>query len=763
MRDVHRSMSWKHERGSRRGDGAGGRERRERDPRDARDSREPRDVTWEPRRSVTPDRGSPRDRRDRDRDRERERDRFRHRELREERRDRYERPERRDVERRDPARDARDRPDRERRRSPRIDDDIPAPPSPPKISDTYSKSRSRSREREHEERLKYEERNFTMQQRDWAKEQEKAKDESLLQINCSPGDWFCKCGLYNFKRRQVCYRRNCNGNRSEGIVYGGDEKNNLSENSGITKRLLFRRLDALTTEEKILEVIKERCSKDILDSIAGITIGRETLTGASKCLAYINFNSIADSTSAHSELVNLMPPLEIDGREVLVSFYNEPKKTHKPQNQDYAAYAAYQMAQSQYTSQQQALSEADRVNAAAAVAASAISQAQARSTTWTPANAPTFNTTNTQAATMTNVPTGDGKTTFTAPDVRSFMYDDTSGYYYDPTTGLYYDANTQYFFNSQTNQYMYWDGTTNTYSAASQAQQKPEEAAQVVTPVETAPPEEKKKKEKEDKVKVAKKIAKDMERWARTLNQKKENAKSNIVAEQVLDTAASKGSVDIGFTVLSAGPSQTQSQPIMVRELSPPPVGDDFLMKKVTEPLSSMDEDDGIIDWVKLTCLLCKRKFPSVDVLTKHKTLSDLHKQNLLEFRKQNELLPATNGYRDRAAERRMKFGEDEPIPVNSRKRYEPPEPMVMSHPPPSVVDTIGGKMLQKMGWSEGRGLGKSEQGRIAPIEAEQRPGLAGLGQKRGIYTPTPGETYRDTVKKLMIARYKEVVGNEDN
>lgn len=728
MRDVRRSMSWRRDdRVPRWGDGSRERRDREREQRD-------QPSVWEVRRSVSPDL---RDRRER----ERERDRFRHREVREERY-RYERPER-----------------RERRRSPRPDegDDLPPPPSPPKIT-----SRTRSGSGDGEELPKYDDRNYNADQRpnEWPKDDNLPK-EDIMQVNCTPGDWFCKCGLYNFKRRQICYRRNCNGNRSEGILYGTEDRNQL-ENSGITKRLLFRKLDALTTEEKILEVIKERCSKEVLDSIAGITIGRETLTGASKCLAYINFNSIADSTAAHAELASLMPPLEIDGRGVLVSFYNEAKKPHKAMNQDYAAYAAYQMAQSQYASQQQALSEADRVNAAAAVAASAISQAQARSTTWTPANAPAFNTTNMQASMMANVPTGDGKTNYTPPDVRTFMYDETSGYYYDPATGLYYDGNTQYFFNSQANQYMYWDGTTNTYIAASQAQQKPEEAAPSVTPPEAAPPEEKKKKEKEDKVKVAKKIAKDMERWARTLNQKKENAKSNIVAEQVVDTAASKGSVDIGFTVLSAGPSQ--SQPIMVREISPPlPVGEDFLMKNVSESHASMESDDGIIDWVKLTCLLCKRKFPSAEVLTKHKTLSDLHKQNLMEYRKQNELLPQASGYRDRAAERRMKFGEDEPIPVNSRKRYEPPEQPMMSHPPPSVVDTIGGKMLQKMGWSEGRGLGKSEQGRIAPIEAEQRPGLAGLGQKRGIYTPTPGETYRDTVKKLMIARYKEVVGNEEN
>lgn len=710
-----------------------------------------RSPVWEMRRSGSPDRRPHRDRYDRDRERDRHRDDDR-RDRDDDRRERYDR----DSDRyrgRDRYDRSRDR-ERDRRRSPRRYDDkdrerdIPAAPSPPTISgadnndkksDSKSRSPSRSRER----------------QDDYDKDKE---DQSG--INASPGDWFCKCGLYNFKRRQVCYRRNCQGKRSEGIVYGADmDRNALNEAAGITKRLLFRRLDALTTEEKILDAIKERCSKSVLDSIAGITIGRETLTGASKCLAYINFNSIADSTAAHSDLVSLQPPLEIDGREVLISFYTEPKKIQKQTNADYSAYYA-QMAS--YAQSTQAMSEADRVNAAAAVAQSAISAAQARQMAWTPVSVPTFVASTSQPTPAVNVPTGDGKTQYSAPDVRTFMYDETSGYYYDPATGLYYDGTTQYFYNSTTNQYMYWDSTSSTYIAATQTQQNTDQAKLPSPPQATVEntivkePEEKKKKEKEDKVKVAKKIAKDMERWARTLNQKKENARSNIVMEQPLDTSASKGSADIGFSVLGAGPSLTH-----VRELSPPPEStDEFLVKKITEPLSA-ESDEGIIDWAKLTCLLCKRRFPSADVLSKHKSLSDLHKQNLVEYRKKNELMPQTNGYRDRAAERRMKFGEDEP-PI--RKRYEPPEIRVpiQSHPPPSVVDTIGGKMLQKMGWSEGRGLGKEEQGRINPIEAEQRPSLVGLGQKRGIYTPTPGETYRDTVKKLMIARYKEVVGQEE-
>lgn len=708
-----------------------------------------RSPVWETRRSASPDRSRQSSPRDRQRDRRERHDRYdRERRDRDRESDRYNRRDRYDK--------SRDR-DRDRRRSPRRydDKDVPLPPSPPTISGDFDKcaeslSSSRSDSRERQDNAE----NF-----DNKYDREKHDDNQA--VNASPGDWFCKCGSYNFKRRQVCYRRNCQGKRSEGVVYGGDsERGNAGEsNSGITKRLLFRRLDALTTEEKILEAIKDSCSKAVLDSIAGITIGRETLTGASKCLAYINFNSIADSTAAHSELVSLDPPLKIDGREVLITFYNEPQKAQKPINPN-AEYSNYYAQMTSYNTQ--ALSEADRVNAAAAVAQSAISAAQARQMAWTPVSVPVFVASTAQATPVANIPTGDGKTVYSPPDVRTFMYDETSGYYYDPASGLYYDGNTQYFFNSQTNQYMYWDATSSTYIAASRDSTNSDQPKLQNPPQPNADntitkePEEKKKKDKEDKVKVAKKIAKDMERWARTLNQKKENAKSNIVMEQPLDTAASKGSADIGFSVLGAGPSLTH-----VRELSPPPLNtDEFLMKK--PEMNIFDSDEGIIDWSKLTCLICKRKFPSSDVLTKHKTLSDLHKQNLVDYRKQNDLLPQPNGYRDRAAERRMKFGEDDPPPI--RKRYEPSEiqtPMV-SHPPPSVVDTIGGKMLQKMGWSEGRGLGKEEQGRIAPIEAEQRPSLAGLGQKRGIYTPTPGLTYRDTVKKLMIARYKEVVGQEE-
>ena len=41
------------------------------------------------------------------------------------------------------------------------------------------------------------------------------------------------------------------------------------------------------------------------------------------------------------------------------------------------------------------------------------------------------------------------------------------------------------------------------------------------------------------------------------------------------------------------------------------------------------DEENRLLDWQKVACLLCKRQFPSTDLLTKHQQLSELHKVRL--------------------------------------------------------------------------------------------------------------------------------------
>merc|ERR1719219_2371560 len=105
---------------------------------------------------------------------------------------------------------------------------------------------------------------------------------------------------------------------------------------------------------------------------------------------------------------------------------------------------------------------------------------------------------------------------YETPDVSTYIYDDTSGYYYDATSTLYYDANSQYYFNSKTNQYMYWSGEHETFLPAPDCNDGNIQDSD-------------KKEDKKDKVKTAKRIAKDMEKWAKTLNQRKDAAKSNQI------------------------------------------------------------------------------------------------------------------------------------------------------------------------------------------------------------------------------------------
>ncbi|XP_077555340.1 angiogenic factor with G patch and FHA domains 1 isoform X2 [Haemaphysalis longicornis] len=79
----------------------------------------------------------------------------------------------------------------------------------------------------------------------------------------------------------------------------------------------------------------------------------------------------------------------------------------------------------------------------------------------------------------------------------------------------------------------------------------------------------------------------------------------------------------------------------------------------------------------------------------------------------------APGPYQDRAQERRVKVGSNFPHERDS-------EPASVDRP--LSEDNVGFKMLHKMGWKEGTGLGKEKQGTVEPVKVSTKKSRTGLG-----------------------------------
>ncbi|XP_076369847.1 RNA-binding protein 5-like isoform X2 [Tachypleus tridentatus] len=151
------------------------------------------------------------------------------------------------------------------------------------------------------------------------------------------------------------------------------------------------------------------------------------------------------------------------------------------------------------------------------------------------------------------------------PSTSTYQYDDTSGYYCDPSTGLYYDANSQYYYNAEAQLFLYWDGEKQTYLPALTQTQA---AGNMDT--ESTKDENSKNRHKQVKVYIAKKIAKEMERWAETLNQKKESAKlglTGLPSKNMLEHGKQSAAADAGFIVLEKGNILAERQTLVLKTL----------------------------------------------------------------------------------------------------------------------------------------------------------------------------------------------------
>merc|ERR1719239_670195 len=138
------------------------------------------------------------------------------------------------------------------------------------------------------------------------------RDTAILQRN----DWVCiKCLGHNFKRRDYCY--NCNLPRKEsekGKPTDGQEE--IGTNPCNT--LIFRGLDALTTEEGLVTALSQSCPQP-LAPIKNVAIIRDDLN-TSRGFGFVEFHSVQASTIVLDTLSKLSVPLEVDGKQLIINF-----------------------------------------------------------------------------------------------------------------------------------------------------------------------------------------------------------------------------------------------------------------------------------------------------------------------------------------------------------------------------------------------------------------------------------------------------------
>jgi RNA-binding protein 5/10 len=140
-------------------------------------------------------------------------------------------------------------------------------------------------------------------------------------------------------------------------------------------------------------------------------------------------------------------------------------------------------------------------------------------------------------------------------------------------------------------------------------------------------------------VKVAKKIVKDMEKWAKQLNQKKDYVPTPV-AQNVQPQSSQAKLNDTTLSIVKQISSECSVdkkdcnidlQSMGIEKVLPNYDSDSDETNMVSSRISEKD----YVDFEKLTCNLCKRIFSSSEILSKHLKMSNLHKENLQKYKLQ--------------------------------------------------------------------------------------------------------------------------------
>ncbi|XP_010613819.1 RNA-binding protein 6 isoform X1 [Fukomys damarensis] len=492
--------------------------------------------------------------------------------------------------------------------------------------------------------------------------------------------------------------------RREGLAFRRDrEKESWSgetRQDGESKTIMLKRIYRSTPPEVIVEVLEPYVHL----TTANVRIIKNRTGPMGHTYGFIDLDSHAEALRVVKILQNLDPPFSIDGKMVAVNLATGKRRNDSGDHSDHMHY--YQG--KKYFR--------DR-------------RGGGRNSDWS-------SDTNRQGQQSSS---------------DCYIYDSATGYYYDPLAGTYYDPNTQ---------------------------------QEVYVPQDPGSPEEEDIKEKKPTSQGRSSSKKEMSK--RDSKEKKDRT----VTKFQEDASEGKSPPEDVF--------KKPLPPTVKKEESPPPPkvvnpligllgeygGDsDYeeeeeeqtapLQPRTTQPqqreelTKKENEEDKLTDWNKLACLLCRRQFPNKEVLIKHQQLSDLHKQNLEIHRKIKQSEQELAYLERREREGRFKErGNDRKEKLQSfdspeRKRIKYSRETDSDRKPVDKEDinpsSKGGCVQQPTGWRKGAGLGYGHPGLGSSEETESRMRGPGVGVPGRTSKRQSNETYRDAVRRVMFARYKEL------
>jgi RNA-binding protein 5/10 len=278
-------------------------------------------------------------------------------------------------------------------------------------------------------------------------------------------------------------------------------------------------------------------------------------------------------------------------------------------------------------------------------------------------------------------------------DTRCAMfYQSDSGFFYDPKTKLYYG-------NKQGAYFRYDESKKPPFEQVQNAIPKPEESSNQLDPNLSSKLTDRNKKDAGKKM-ISIKIK------SKTLASPKPKKKEKIVAD-----------IKQAPVPPTSGSSRVQKKHgADMDKWSERQVENKEDVKQQEKP----KEKVKVVKTIKgePICLLCKRKFPTIEKLHYHEKASALHQENVSKqasAAKTESSDPSRTDYLDRAQQRRDMHGTESSItapplkvPAAALSHTKPAGPPPTKHPSENLGQTnIGNQMLQKLGWKSGDSLGR--------------------------------------------------------